>query len=667
MNTFILLLLIFPVFAAASDGVGIIVKVKDRNNVRDIDKIAHGLGLKKGYASTRLNYLTYQRTQASGKVENFCETFKRHPNVELCEVDLNARPDVTLCDAQIDSTIAELSSDVQAALGCRLHAELAGSPVNPTGATPFWAQEYTGADLVRADLQGLAFARDPEALIDVLDTNRNNHGAHAASLIASPSPVGIIPASSDLTIFEVNNTTGHLVNYDRYQAQTEVPPRYISNSMSWGGREVIADVVSELAQMGTVFVTSAGNDGIDVEDLKAQMADQIVMVGSSRPDGLASGFSQFGPGVVISAPSDYSVLASNNGTPSLFGGTSGAAPQVTGALAAFSLISDYDLSVAEAHNLLRKTAIKLPQSYTDPATHGAGSLNAYKISQIAQRLKANCAQETAEPLKQACLRRELEDETNFTFPRGDLSDAEAAFPSCFPGRTSGSAPGCLEKTEALTRLRREALLHPENPALWKVISCIYREENYPTNASYYQLVADSVTREGAERAFAQFIRSESFDLEEHKQMFIEFARTNPGVLMTMLDEGKDRLVADLIFRGGSRLIASTQVLHDLMDHAQTRLLDEAILEYLQRSPTGDRHSEIMSRLISENQIYILDLTRALQNPKWGSQPQLAQQAVEAAMDKFPFVRNSMIYLLKMEHWSGHPQLIELRTRLEAQN
>ncbi len=668
MNTFIVLFLFFPILAAASDGVGIIVKVKDRKNVHAIDKIAHSLGLKKGYVSTHLNYLQYQRTQASGNVESFCEKFNRHSDVELCEVDQKAKPDVTTCDDLTDSAIVELSSAVQAALGgCRLYTELAGSPVNPTGATPFWAQEYTGADLVRADLQGITLARDPEALIDVLDTTNNNHGAEAASLIASPSPVGIIPSRSELTVFDLMTNNGYIENYDRYRAQTATPPQYISNSMSWRDSEVISDVVSEISRMGTVFVTSAGNDSTEVDAIKDQIADQIVIVGSSRPDGMPSDFSQYGPGVVISAPSDHSVLAFSNGAPSLFGGTSGAAPQVTGALAAFTLISDYDLTVTEAHNLLRKTAIKLPQSYTDPATHGAGNLNAYKISQIAQRLKANCAQESTGPLKQACLRRELENENNFVFPTADLSDVEATFPPCFSGRTSGSSSSCLEKTEALTRLRREALLHPENPSLWRAIACVYRQENYPTNANYYQLVADSVTSEGAQRAYAQFVRSERFDLEEDRQMLIAFAGTNPAFLMSLVDEGQENVVLNLIFRGGSRLLSSTQVIHNLLDHARTRQIDEAILAYLRRSSNGERHHEIISRMIRENQIYIFDLLRTLEDPKWGNHPQLAQQVVEATLAKDPNARNTLVYFLNREHWRVHPQLSELRARLEAQN
>jgi hypothetical protein len=280
VKNFILLILFFPILGMASpDEVGIILKLKDRNHINELNQIAYRLGLKKGYASTHLNFLQYKRSPATGELGLLCQKFLQHPGVKYCEVDRKPRPDSHFCETH-ESSFDDLSNIVQALSTCKLYTELPGSPPGPSGTTPLWAQEYTGADLVRADLESAPFSRDPEQLIDVLDTNTERfHGEAAASLIASRTPVGIIPSTSELSIFELKDSSGYIEVYDRYQTQLRTRPHYINNSMSWGQNRVISEAVSEITRAGAVFVTSAGNEGTELPIDKSEMADQIVYKG----------------------------------------------------------------------------------------------------------------------------------------------------------------------------------------------------------------------------------------------------------------------------------------------------------------------------------------------------------------------------------------------------
>lgn len=668
MKLFIALFLFIPFLTeAAPDAVGIIVKVKDRKNVSELDKLALKVGLTKGYTSTHLNYLQYKFKNQKVDAAALCEKFKTQPNVELCEVDKKLVPNEVICENETEGIVATMENIVQAVPRCKLYAEVPGAPVNPTGATPLWAQEYTGADLVREHLQRNGpLARNPEELIDVWDTDEAFHGEAVATLIASPSPVGIIPTTENLTVNNFLSTVAYIETHDRYLSQSGALPRYINNSFTWSDSDAIPDVVSEISRQGMVFVTAAGNDGfVEVSKNKSDMASQIIIVASNRPNGLPSGFSQFGPSIDISAPSDNSILAMKNGAPALFGGTSGAAPLVTGALAAFTLISDYDLSVSEAKNLLRKTAIKLPQSYIEPSINGVGNLNAYKISQIAQRIKELCSRESQALRKQNCLRRELANERNFNFPLEDLNSVKSTFPACFSMPSRGLGPSCQSKKESLIRLRKEALLHPENPNLWKAIACVYRQENYPTNASYYDSVANSVSKEGALEDLGQYLMSTKFDIHEDATLAVTFVESNPAFLLEMLDKGHNSAVNSILYKAGNQFLNSPQRVFDILDHSRHKNTDEMIFEIIKSRPNWVQHPEVISRMITEGNVDILDIESMLSRPHWATQPQLARLLVETAMARIPNIRRSMIAFLNLDHWKNVPELQELRISLES--
>ena len=371
----------------------------------------------------------------------------------------------------------------------------------------YWAQELTGSDLLREELKKTA-PPDIENWIAVFDIRHENHNIYVRSLISGEGDYAVLPELTDREIPFINvSLTGHESKplYEKnYKStlslyETSYPgdylfgfkkraPHYINNSMSWLDSEDIYEVFEKLSSAKIsppVVVVSAGNsfpDGLD--DMKEQTSRNfdVIIVGSFSPKGFVSQFSQSGREVSVLAPSDdWITSAGQNGEEyERFGGTSGAAPLVTGSLAGFEWLSGYHPTAQEAKILLEKTALPTVHSHEKPRINGAGLLNSYKLGEVAKRLKKKCRGRGV-----FCFKEEISKDENYHFSgdkdlKGELSKV---FPFCGFGKREvlSKVSSCEERQEMFNRLRRSLLLSPELELL-RGLSCIYKEAGFSQNA-----------------------------------------------------------------------------------------------------------------------------------------------------------------------------------------
>ena len=373
----------------------------------------------------------------------------------------------------------------------------------------YWAQELIGSDLLREQLEKTP-PPDREDWIAVFDTQDEDHNIAVKNLISDEALHAVLPELGErktpfldtygihqsladyrkgkgykpaLSVYETSYPGDYLFGFKKRA------PHYINNSMNWKESQDIYEVFEKLSSStsNTVVVVSSGNDfPAKLDDIKVKASKNknynVVLAGSFSPKGFVSGFSQSGKEVHILAPSDnWITSAGQSGEYRKFGGTSGAAPLITGSLAGFEWLSGYHPTAKEAKILLEKTALPTLHSHEKPRINGAGLLNAYKLGEVAKRLKEKCEDKSI-----ACFKQEILKDENYRFSedRGLKGDIGRVFPSCFGGEKSGvlsELSSCEEKGELFKRLRKMVLLSPEREYL-ESLSCIYKEAGFSQNA-----------------------------------------------------------------------------------------------------------------------------------------------------------------------------------------
>ncbi len=245
----------------------------------------------------------------------------------------------------------------------------------------------------------------------------------------------------------------------------------------------------------SIVVSSAGNFAPKpISDTAIEISKDVnaILVGSLSTGGTPSSFSQKGEEVHIMAPSGHFLTsATSTGHYRKYGGTSGAAPLVTGSLAGFEWIAGYHPTAAEAKILLLKTAIHM-KGITKG--HGVGMVNAYKLAMVAEKLKKACGKNIS------CFKDKIKQDDTYRFPEDEaVSEAlDKAFPSCSSTCTEEdlkSTPSCAEKANALKEFRKQVFLNPQNKNLWKKLACVYAEGGFEENSRFSQSVyTDTVDR-----------------------------------------------------------------------------------------------------------------------------------------------------------------------------
>ena len=221
-----------------------------------------------------------------------------------------------------------------------------------------------------------------------------NHGTMVIHLIAGESPVGVsVNSEIDLLITELqshpfaDDSEVVTANVNYYQMVANMGgslPEIINLSVFIGGREE-AVPLAQIAEQSIVII-SAGNSFPSPLELGIQeLSSEVIVVGGTAPDGRVSDFSpRTDSEVTTLAPSDHCILSCgfdsklSQASFMVFGGTSGAAPLVSGTIAdTISLLPG--LLAAEARYMIAETAIRTDKNPT-------GSLNYYKMLRVAGRL-----------------------------------------------------------------------------------------------------------------------------------------------------------------------------------------------------------------------------------------------------------------------------------------
>ena len=347
----------------------------------------------------------------------------------------------------------------------------------------YWAQEMIGSDLLREDLESASAPKRPN-WISVFDTGQ--HGTAVKNLISDKGLHAVLPKlENEIAPFFDTPSPGKVMSHTADDLQKN-PPYFINSSMGWLSEDTYE--AFQKTSPPAVVVTAAGNDfpHNTIESLKVCASENFdtVIVGSFSPTGFVSDFSRSGKAIHITAPSDsWITSADKKGNSIKFAGTSGAAPLVTGGLAAFSWLSGYHPTPKEAKILLEKTAIPTLHSHEKPQINGVGLLNAYKLGEVGKRLKKKCQNKTS-----SCFKKEILNEANYRFKldKNLKRDLGEVFPDCAPGQTlqtGPKAPDCEEKKRTFKKLRQAVLLNPkESKELLKSLSCIYREGGFSQNA-----------------------------------------------------------------------------------------------------------------------------------------------------------------------------------------
>ena len=386
----------------------------------------------------------------------------------------------------------------------------------------YWAQELIGSDLMKEELKKTA-PPDIENWIAVFDTKEGDHNIGVKNLISDEGPHAVLPelekkqtpfsdVSLDMNGRDYKRGKGYKSALNLYETSYPGdylfgfrgnPPRYINNSMGWFNSEDIYDVFKNLSSSKTsqpIVVMASGNDfpkKLDDMQTKASKDFDVILVGSFAPDGFVSGFSQSGKEVSILAPSDYWLTSAGGSLDNKpFGGTSGAAPLVIGSLAGFEWLSGYHPTAKEAKILLEKTALPTLHSFEKPRVNGAGLLNAYKLGEVAKRLKEKCEKSVV------CFKEEILKDENYRFAEDKSlrKDLERVFPSCSGGEPSeSSVSSCEEKKELFIALRKELLLNPTRE-YYESLSCLYEEAGFSRNAEALNKLSLALGEESEVRA-----------------------------------------------------------------------------------------------------------------------------------------------------------------------
>lgn len=209
---------------------------------------------------------------------------------------------------------------------------------------------------------------------------RANNGTNLVGLCPGCSliPIRMIggPASNDVTAFEHAFENGAAVLNNSWGYTTAIPtPVALA--------EVIARVSTEGRDgSGALVVFAAGNDDRRLEADELTSEPGVFCVSATDRYHLPTAYTNRGRAVDVAAPSATVSLAAGGGLNTTFGGTSAAAPVVSG-LAGWALSYDPTLTAAGIADLLIETAEKTPTVTFDEDGHheiyGYGEIDPAKL------------------------------------------------------------------------------------------------------------------------------------------------------------------------------------------------------------------------------------------------------------------------------------------------
>ncbi len=386
--------------------------------------------------------------------------------------------------------------------------------------SPFWAQEYTGAILARdfvksfpldqlsipkvgvVDLGFIPWDIDQNRLAEKLAKRMDKvnfshssgtyHGQSVAQIILGSSPLGFSEIG-DLDIvspLDDGRSADELMG--NAAALMSQSADLINISMEMGGNgDVAYKAINDAAKNGKIFVLAIGNS-FPFDASSNQKNTTAIRVGSLSPIGNASWFSNESTSIDILAPSDayvLSVASKNDGkTLARFGGTSGAAPQVTGSIAnVLALVPK--LTIEDLKTLLKATALKTLNADERIQRNGAGTLNAYKLVRVAALMKQDKIHALAPDARRvAILQIAGQDFSKEFSDSAQLVEQELLDENIH----------CDRRKARYSEVQKRFLLS-ESPHMAHALSKFYRQLGYSVNSLFY----DSFDRKSVPEVFDQ--------------------------------------------------------------------------------------------------------------------------------------------------------------------
>jgi hypothetical protein len=622
--------------AEQKSALGLLVELKDlsQSKVSSLEILTKKNFLKKIKEYQSLNILVFEKVDNNKTFEllKLCDEIKKNENVIRCEIDykipnnneINGNQCISQSSLPLSRPVNLSVEKILKQMKCELLPST-DSPHQQKGLTTYWAQEYTGADLARKRIaKEHNKAIVPDNLVEIWDSEKNNHAEHVSNLIMGPNDSSLIQKEKRFPILNLQKTSDYLNNYEKMIKKCidkKNCPQYINNSMDWLGSDIIRNQISKISKT-TVFVTSAGNTGnwMDKSKRRASADGIIIAVANLGFTGLAHDNTSFASEVTISAPAGSSITSFNNKNEKIkFSGTSAATPEVTAALSAFTLITGHSLTTSEAKKLLQQTALPFP-FYPDSTRVGSGILNSFKIIKIAERIKEECQNDP----RVDCVSQELSKNQIYATTQDEgktldlLYKAMAIFPECNNKKLQPnvSETSCEDKRKVFDELREIAFLTPERSELWSAIACISEKNEMEVNAKFYNGLA--------ERSHKNNTSLISDLLKLHNPLYVvRYIASNPQ----WNDESKlyEELIKngseDIDFELASDIFSTDDWNHDpapIRNLIQKSTVDIHLIEHVLSKPRWAKHTDLVESLIMKNQFYIdseID-NRILSSPIW---------------------------------------------------
>lgn len=211
----------------------------------------------------------------------------------------------------------------------------------------------------------------------------DEHGTAVSGIIAAraDNDAGIVGLCPECTLVPVKllgegsgAMSADIASFEHAIAQDVA---VINNS--WGFTRSIpvpaplAEVIDRAATeprggLGAVVVFAAGNDDRDISDDELQALDSVLCVSATDRYGQPTAYTNQGASVDLAAPSATVTIAPGGEIITTFGGTSAAAPVVSG-VAAWLLSVRPELSAAEVREILIDSAVPSPLVTSDEDGH----------------------------------------------------------------------------------------------------------------------------------------------------------------------------------------------------------------------------------------------------------------------------------------------------------
>ena len=221
----------------------------------------------------------------------------------------------------------------------------------------------------------------------------DEHGTAVSGIIGARANngvgvVGFCPECTLVPIRMLGEGNGALsADIKAFEHAIDANAAVINNS--WGYAEpmpvpaALASVIHRAATetrggLGAVVVFAAGNDDRELADNELEALEDVICVSATDRYGNPTAYTNRGDAVDLAAPSATMTTSVNGGYTEPFGGTSAAAPVVSG-VAGWILSATPELSTAEVRALFRSTVQPSPLVTPDADGHhpiyGYGNLN----------------------------------------------------------------------------------------------------------------------------------------------------------------------------------------------------------------------------------------------------------------------------------------------------